>query len=106
MDGVGEVDGRRAGGEVRHVAARGEDEHLVGEHVDLEGVDKFLGVRIFLIFEEAAHPFVVLLVGAAGDALLVLPMGGDAVFGDVVHLLRADLHLEHHAVGAHDRGVE
>ena len=32
--------------------------------------------------------------------------GGDAVFGDVVHLLRADLHLEHHAVGAHDRGVE
>ena len=106
VDGVGEVDGRRAGGEVRHVAARGEDEHLVGEHIDLEGVDKFLGVRILLIFEETAHPLIILLVGAAGDALLILPMGGDAVFGDVVHLLRADLHLEHHAVGAHDRGVE
>ena len=106
MDGVGKVDGRRAGGEVRHVAARREDEDLVGEHVDLERVDEFLGVGVLLIFKQTAHPFVVVLACVAGDALFVLPVRGDAVFGDLVHLFGANLDLERDAVRTDDGGVE
>ena len=40
------------------------------------------------------------------SAGLVLPVGGDALFGDAVHLFGANLHLELMAAGAHDRGVQ
>ena len=106
VDGVGEVDGRCTGREVCHVAARGEDKDLVGKHIDLERVDEFFRVGVLLVFEKAAHPFVVVLTGIAGDALLILPVRGNAVFGDLVHLLGADLHLEGDTVRADDRGVE
>ena len=106
VDGVGEVDGRCTGGEVCHVAARGEDKDLVGKHIDLERVDEFLRVGVLLVFEKAAYPFVVGLACVAGDALLRLPVRGNAVFGDLVHLLGADLHLEGDTVRADDRGVE
>ena len=69
-------------------------------------MDEFLGVGVLLIFKEAAHPFVVVLARAAVDALFVLPVRGDAVFGDLVHFLGADLHLERDAVCADDGGVE
>ena len=49
------------------------------------------------------------LLGAqfvVGKALLVLPVGGDAVLRGVVHLPGADLHLEGDALPADDGGVE
>ena len=106
VDVVGKVDGRRAAGEVNDVALRREHKHLVGEHVHLQRVDEILGVRALLIFEQAAHPLVVLLIARALSVLLVLPMCRDAVFGDLVHLLRADLYLEGDAALADDGGVQ
>ena len=45
-------------------------------------------------------------VEVVGDALLVEGVGGDAVFGDPVHLLGADLQLGALAAKAHDRRVD
>ena len=106
VDGVGKVDGRGAGGQVLHVAARCEDEHLIGEHIDLQRVDIVLCVRALLVFQQTADPLVAPFGAGALAVLLVFPVGGHAVLGDLVHLLGADLHLEGQAVRADDRGVE
>ena len=106
MDAVGKVDGRGAGGQIDDVALRREHEHLVGEHIHLQGVDKLFGVGALLIFQQPAHPFIVVLVALALAVLLIFPVGGDTVFGDLVHLPGADLHLEGDAVVAHHGGVE
>ena len=47
-----------------------------------------------------------MLACVAGDALFVLPVRGDAVFGDLVHLFGANLDLERDAVRTDDGGVE
>ena len=106
VDGVGEVDGRGPGGQVLHVAVGGEDEDLVREHIHLQGVDILLGVGAVLILQQAADPLILPLGAGPGPALLILPVGGHAVLGDLVHLLGADLDLEGDAVRAHDGGVE
>lgn len=38
--------------------------------------------------------------------MLVFPVGGEPAFGDVLHALRADLHLDPHSVGSHHRRVQ
>ena len=106
VNGIGKVDGRGPGGQVDHIAVGREHEHLVGEHVHLQRVDEVLGVGVLLILQQAAHPLVAALVAGALPVLLVLPVGGHAVFGDLVHLLGADLHLEGDAALAHHRGVQ
>ena len=100
VDGIGEVDGGGAGGQVLHVAAGGEDEHLVGEHIHLQGVDIVLGVGALLVLQQAADPLVPALGAGALAVLLVFPVGGHAVLRHLVHLLGADLHLEGQAVRA------
>ena len=106
MDGVGKVDGGGSGRQVLHVAVGGEHEHLVGKHIHLQGVDELLGVGALLVFQQAPDPLVFALGAGSLAVLLVLPVGGHAVFSDLVHLLGADLHLKGDAVGAHDGGVE
>ena len=106
VNGIGEVDGGGSGGQILHVAVGGEHKHLVGEHIHLQGVDEFLRVGALLIFQQAAHPLVLALGAGALPVLLVLPVGGYAVFGNLMHLFGADLHLEGNAVVAHDGGVK
>ena len=48
VDGIGEVDGRGAGGQGDDLALGGEDEDLVVEHIHLEGVDVVLGLGVLL----------------------------------------------------------
>ena len=81
VDVIGEVDGRGSGGEVDDVATGGEHEHLVGKHIHLQGVDEVLGVGALLILQQAADPLIAALVSGPLTVLLVLPVGGDAVFG-------------------------
>ena len=104
MDTVGKVDRACAGGEVHHVALRREYEHLVVEHVHFEIVNEVLRVGVLLRFEQAADPGELLLISGADAcaAGFVLPVCGDAVFADAVHLPGADLHLEHDALLAED----
>ncbi|CAN3986084.1 Catabolite control protein, partial [Dysosmobacter welbionis] len=74
VDGVGKVDGRGAGGQVLHVAARCEDEHLIGEHIDLQRVDIVLCVRALLVFQQTADPLVAPFGAGALAVLLVFPV--------------------------------
>ncbi len=110
VDAVGKVNGRRAHGEVDDVALGGEDEDLVGKHVDLQVVEEVLRVGLLLALQQAANPGEFLLVALAHDAAaaahLVFPVRRDAVFGSVVHVPGADLHLEGDALRADDGGVQ
>ena len=108
VDGVGKVDGGGTGGKGDHVGVGGKDEDFVGEEVHLQGADILFGVGVLLVFQQAADPGKGLL-GAQlllAHALLVLPVGGHAVFGHVVHVPGTDLDLEGDALGADDRGVK
>ena len=108
VDVVGKVDGLGPGGEVDDIPPGGKHKDLVGEEVHPHGADKFLRVNVLLALQQLADPLEGLL-GAqlgVGHALLVLPVGGNAVFGGIVHLLGANLHLKGNALPADHGGVE
>ena len=106
VDAVRKVDGGGAGRQVDDIPLRGEDKHLIGKHIHLQRVDELLRVGAVLVLQQAAHPLIILLVAGALAVLLILPMGGNAVFGDLVHLPGADLHLEGNTVIPYHGGVE
>ena len=110
VDAVGEVDRGGAGGKVDDIPFWREDEDLVGEHVDLQVVDKVGGVGFLLTFQKAPDPGKLVLVAvaqrAAAVAHLVLPVRGNAVLGGIVHLPGPDLDLEGNAFRADDGGVD
>ena len=56
VDGVGEVERGRAGGEVLHLALRREDEDLVLEQVDLQRLEELGRVLLALGLDELAQP--------------------------------------------------
>ena len=57
VDRVGEVDGRRARGQVDDVAARREGEHFLGQQVALDVAEQIRGVGAgALAFQQLAHP--------------------------------------------------
>ena len=69
-------------------------------------MDEVLSVGVLLVFQQAAHPLIAALVPGALAVLLVLPVGGHAVLGDLVHFFRPYLYLEGDAAFAHHRGVQ
>src|SRR5690606_29676166 len=96
MDAIGEVDRRRAVGQLDDVPGRRETVDHVLEDIRLERFDEFLGIRNFVVpVHELSQPgdfgFEALI---ALRAFLVAPVGGDTVFGDLVHLIGADLDLD------------
>ena len=109
VDVVGKVYGSCTGRQVYHVPFGREHEDLVGEHVYLQIVEEVLSVGLLLVFQQPAHPGELVLIplpdGGSAAAHLVFPMGGDAVFGGVMHLPGAYLHLEGYALAADDGGV-
>ena len=56
VDRVGEVERGRAGGEVLHLALRGEDEDLVLEEVDLQRLEELGRVLLALGLDQLAQP--------------------------------------------------
>ncbi len=106
VDLVGEVERRRAGGQRLDLALRREDEDLVLEQVDLQGVHELLGVRQLLLpVQEPSEPAqLAVVVGRLVG--LVEPVRGDAELRHVVHLARADLDLQRPSLGPDDRGVK
>ncbi len=108
VDGVGEIDRRRAARQGLHHALRGEGVDLFGVQLDLEVLDEFLRVgHLLLVLEELPHPLEIALVALIADAaLLVFPVRRNTFLRHAVHLDGADLHLERHAVLADDRRVQ
>jgi hypothetical protein len=105
---VREVDRGRAERQVEDVAAGREHVDLVLKDVGLERGDDVARVDDLLLpvhqLPEPVELGVGLLAGLA--ALLVGPVGGDAVLAEGVHLLGADLDLERAPAGPDDRGVQ
>ena len=108
VDAVGEVDNGRALRKVEHVALGRKDEDLFGEEVILDGGEEFLRVlEVLLPFDEPAQPGEALgLAQFAGAALLVAPVRGDSLFGDLVHLGGADLHFHPLPLRTNHRGMQ
>ena len=108
VDGVGEVDRGGVLGQHDDFALGGEGVDLLRVQVDLEGRHELVGVGHFALpLHQLPHPGEALLVlGADGFVGLVLPVGGDAVLCDAVHLFRANLHFELVAAFGHERGVQ
>ena len=108
VDGVGEVDGAGVLGQDHDLALGGEGVDLLGVQVDLEGRHELVGVgHLALPLHQLADPGEALLVlGGDSVAGLVLPVRGDAFFGDAVHVLGADLHFKLVAAGRDERGVQ
>ena len=108
VDGVGEVDRRRAARQRLDLALRREDVDLLRIQLDLQVLQELLRIaHLLLPFEQLAQPDEVLLVAIGADApFLVLPVRRDALLGDPVHLRGADLHLERQAALADDRRVQ
>jgi hypothetical protein len=108
VDGVGEVDGRGPAGQGLDLALGREAVDLLGIEVQLERVQELVGVlHLLLPLQQLAQPgegLVVLVEPAL--PLLVLPVGGDALLRDAVHLARADLHLEGVPLVPDHRGVQ
>src|SRR5579884_128760 len=96
VDEIGEIDGSRAGGKFEHAALGSEGVHLGGSQVHLERRKELTGLlKLLGPFNQLAHPDDALVVAFGnGFAVLVFPVGGDALFGDAVHLLSANLNLE------------
>src|SRR5215212_4965207 len=96
VDGVGEVDRRRAGGQRLDLALRSEHIDLVLEEIGAEGLDELARVRLVLLpVHQLAHPGKPLVVAClAGAAMLVEPVRGDAELRRLVHFARAHLDLE------------
>ena len=94
VDRIGKVDRGRAARQSDQVALRRKGEDLVGEHLEPRVLEKFLrSRRVVEDLQQFAHPAVLPPLGLA-RALLVAPMRGDAELGDLVHVARADLHLD------------
>jgi hypothetical protein len=109
VDRIGKIDAGGPRRQVDDVALGRKGKHLLGQQVALEVAQQVAGiVRHALVFQQLAHPCEarVQLILPAGQALLVFPVGGDAVLGHLVHLARADLHLKGDALVADDRRVQ
>ena len=108
VNGVGEVDRAAPLRQRLHVATRCEHVDLVAEQVDLDALEELGGIaKLLLRLHELPEP-AELLVGVGRDrlALLVLPVRGNAVLRDEVHLARADLDLDALAARTDHRGVQ
>ena len=111
MDRIGEIDRGRAARQRDEPALRGEAEHLIVKQLELGVLEELLRI----VARQRLDRLPQAPVGAAladprrvdaGSPVLVDRMRGDAVFGDLVHLVGADLQLDALAAGADDGRVD
>ena len=105
VDGIGEVDRRRALGQLDQLALRREGEDAILVHRHARVFEQLFGAaRGLQDLDEVGDP-AVLAVGA--DLLFLIgPMRGEAEFSLRVHLGRADLDLDARIVGVDHAGVQ
>ena len=96
VHGVGKIHGSRAARKREHFSLRRERVHFLGVQVHLQRGHEFRRLLHFLDpFDQLAHPQNALIVRVGNVlAVLVPPVRGDALFGDAMHFLRADLHFK------------
>src|SRR5262249_48678211 len=107
VNGVGKIHGSGAARENDDAAFGREGVNLFRVEVHAQGGEKFAGfLHLLDPLNQLAHPDDALVVGV-GDvgAVFIFPVSGDALFGDAVHFLSANLNFEGLA-GVDDGGVE
>ena len=105
---VGEVDHRGAARQSQDLALRREDVDLVREKIDPHALEELLRGAALLHRDEVREPLAGLRVAEGGGEVagLVLPVCGDARFGDTVHVARTDLRFDRQSVGSEQRRVQ
>ena len=109
VDMVGKIDRGGTLRQVDDIAARGEDIDAVLEYVRLHAVHELRRVGDFLApIHQPAQRVDALLVAFVDAAafFFVAPVRGDAIFGVLVHLGGADLHLERFSIVINDGGMQ
>ena len=110
MHGIGEIQRRCAARHGNQTPFRGETEHLVIEQFELGVFQKlFRRAAIFQLPDHILQPSKRLDFGRVGivfRAVLIGPMRGHAAFGNIVHMLGADLHLHTLLIGADNRRMQ
>ena len=112
MHGIGEIDHIGVARQRDQLSFRGEAEHLIVEQLELGVLEKFL--RVGAVGQDpdgVAQPgegvgFALQEFGRRADAVLVEGVRGDAEFGDLVHLLGADLQFDPLVAGTDHGGVD
>src|SRR6185369_16300300 len=105
---VRKIDRRCTARELLHLTFRRKGVHLLRIELDLQVLNELLRIAdLLLILEQLSHPLEVPLIFVIANAtFLVLPMRSDAFLCHAVHLERADLYFEWHAVLADHGCVE
>ena len=110
MHGIGEIQRCCAARHGNQTPFRGEAEHLVIEQFELGVFQKlFRRAAVFQLPDHILQPSKRLDFGRVGivfRAVLIGPMRGHAAFGNIVHMLGANLHLHTLLIGADNRGVQ
>jgi hypothetical protein len=109
MHEIGKIDGRRAARKRDEIALGREAKHLILIEAELGMLIKLLGIGALL---EQVHHIAKPFEGAHGgrvafvDLFAITPMGRHAAFGDVVHVLCADLYFYTLIFRTHDGRVD
>ncbi|KPZ18253.1 Uncharacterized protein ALO56_05246 [Pseudomonas viridiflava] len=110
VDPIGEVQRRRALGQVNGVTIRREDVDPVRFDIDPQLIGQPADVAQFFVpFQHLTQPgdFLFVMVGAGFDVrALVAPVRADAQLGFFVHRMRTDLDFQHLAFRPDDRSVQ
>ena len=107
VKGISEVQGSSPLGQRLDVAFRGKDEYLGGKEIQLDRIKKVQSVRVraFQYLGNGPQPFVELRIFFY-IMLLILPMGGKAFLGNLVHTAAADLYFHPLPVRSHHGQVQ
>ena len=111
---VRKVERGRAAGQINDFTARCQCVDAILEKICTNAIDEIGILRRRTVLgglQELSHPFYFLrIAGIARTTLLVYPMGGDAEFGLLMHVVRADLHFDRQRLradhGRVDRTIE
>ena len=110
MHGISEIQRGRAARHGNQAALRGEAKHLVIEQFELGVLQKlFRRAAVFQLRDHILQPIKRLDFGDIRIVFLLVlisPMGGDTLLGNLVHLLGANLHFDALLIGADNRRVQ
>ena len=109
VDAIGEIYGRRTLTQTHHIAIGSEYKHLLVKQIFFDRAQEVVAVGaavILLPINQLTQPVEALGIGSRcgrRTALLVFPMGGNAVFGHLVHIGGANLHFDRPVAADHRR---
>ncbi len=98
VDREGEIEHCTIGRHRLDLALRRKDKDFAGKEVQLNSIEEVHGIRLGIIKNllDGAQPFVQLILilsNLALSAILVFPVGCQSLLGNLVHTIRANLHL-------------